>query len=196
MISIIAMICVFRLLCNFSSSRYTEYMKSSTRSEPKEEEVYVTWSSPSRLFKKRDKEFFVNILAIVFLLSVILVFVREFVLIATVLSIVFLIYVLSTVPPEDVKHRITNLGIESAGHFYRWEEFADFWFDEQWGQKMAVLRPFMSPRIIILLGDQKSEKIREFIAQHIPFREEPDRTWVDNAARWISEKIPLEKPQA
>ena len=83
------MIFVFRLLCNFSSSRYTEYMKSSTRSEPKEEEVYVTWSSPSRLFKKRDKEFFVNILAIVFLLSVILVFVREFVLIATVLSIVF-----------------------------------------------------------------------------------------------------------
>jgi len=167
------MIFVFRLLCNFSSSRYTEYMKSSTRSEPKEEEVYVTWSSPSRLFKKRDKEFFVNILAIVFLLSVILVFVREFVLIATVLSIVFLIYVLSTVPPEDVKHRITNLGIESAGHFYRWEEFADFWFDEQWGQKMAVLRPFMSPRIIILLGDQKSEKIREFIAQHIPPLEKP-----------------------
>lgn len=171
-------------------------MSSHARQEPKEEEVYLAWSSPSRLFKKRDREFFVNILAIVFLLSVILVFVREFVLIATVLSIVFLIYVLSTVPPEDVKHRVTSLGIESAGHFYRWEEFADFWFDEQWGQNMMVLRPFMSPRIIVLLGDQKKDKVRELIARHIPFREEPDRSWVDNAARWISEKIPLEKPQA
>lgn len=171
-------------------------MPSHARQEQKEEEVYLAWVSPSRLFKKRDREFFVNILAIVFLLSVILVFVREFVLIATVLSIVFLIYVLSTVPPEDVKHRVTSLGIESAGHFYRWEEFADFWFDEQWGQNMVVLRPFMSPRIIVLLGDQKKDKVRELVARHIPFREEPDRSWVDNAARWISEKIPLEKPQA
>lgn len=171
-------------------------MATVPKHESREEEVYATWSSPSRLFKKRDREFFVNIFAIVFLLSVILVFVREFVLIAAVLSIVFLIYVLSTVPPEEVKHRITNLGIESAGHFYRWEEFADFWFEEQWGQVTIVLRLFMQPRIIILLGDQKKEKIREFVARHIPFREEPDRNWVDNAARWITEKIPLEKPQS
>lgn len=160
------------------------------------EEVYAEWSSPSRLFKKRDREYFVNIAAIVFLLSVILVFAREFVLIATVLSIVFLIYVLSTVPPEEVKHRITSLGIESAGHFYRWEELADFWFEEQWGQVMLVLRPYQATRVIILLGDQQKMHVRDFVAKHIPFREEPDRNWVDNAARWMSEKIPLEKPHA
>lgn len=171
-------------------------MNASAHSSRKDEEVYASWSSPSRLFKKRDREFFVNIGAIVFLLSVILVFVREFVLIATVLSIVFLIYVLSTVPPEEIDHRITNLGIESGGHFYRWEECADFWFEEQWGQHMLVLRLFMAPRVIILLADQPRDKIRERVAQHIPFREQPDRTWVDNAARWITEKIPLEKPQA
>ncbi len=164
-----------------------------TKAAHQQEEVYAVWSSPSRLFKRRDREFFVNILAIVFLLSVILVFVREFVLIATVLSIVFLIYVLSTVPPEEVKHRITSLGIESAGHFYRWEEFADFWFEDQWGQTMLVLRSFVAPRTIILLGDQKKEKMREYIARHIPYREEPEQSWVDNAAKWISEKIPLEK---
>jgi len=171
-------------------------MEESRQKINQQEEVYASWSSPSRLFKKRDKEFFINIFAIVFLLSVILVFVREFVLIATVLSIVFLIYVLSTVPPEEVNHRVTNLGIESAGHFYRWEECADFWFEEQWGQHMLVLRLFMAPRVIILLGSQPKDKMREYVAHHIPFREQPDRTWVDNAARWITEKIPLEKPQA
>ena len=160
------------------------------------EEVYLSWESPSRLFKKRDREYFTNIGAMVFFLLVILVFVREFVLIATVLAIVFLIYVLSTVPPENVKHRVTNLGIESAGHFYRWEELSDFWFESQWGQTMLILRPFFVTRIIILLGDQSKTKVRELVAQHIPFREEPERNFVDNAARWISEKIPLEKPQA
>jgi len=171
-------------------------MEEKSKRATGNEEVYAEWSSPSRLFKKRDREYFVNIAAIVFLLSVILVFAREFVLIATVLSIVFLVYVLSTVPPEDVKHRITNLGIDSAGHFYRWEELADFWFEDQWGQTMMVVRPYLSPRLIILLGSQTKPRIRDFVAKHIPFREEPERTWMDNATRWITEKIPLEKPQA
>ena len=160
------------------------------------EEVFAEWTSPSRLFKKRDREYFTNIGAIVFLVCVILVFAREFLLIAAVISLVFFIYVLSTVPPEDVKHRITNLGIESAGHFYRWEEFADFWMEEQWGQTMLVIRPYMTTRTIILLGNEPKEKIRKIVAEYIPFRQEPDRTWVDNAGRWLSEKIPLDKPQS
>lgn len=169
--------------------------KQSTKvaSEPKEE-VYFNWSSPSRLFKKRDKEYFTNIGAIVFLLTIILVFAREFVLIATVVSIVFLIYVLSTVPPEEIKHKITNLGIESGGHFYRWEELVDFWFEEQWGQTMLEIRAYAQPRIIILLGSTSKDKVREVVAKYIPFREEPEKTWVDNAATWLSKKVPLEKP--
>ena len=164
--------------------------------EKKEEqkEVYLSWVSASRLFKKRDKEYFTNIGAIVFLLIIILVFAREFLLIAAVVSIVFLIYVLSTVPPENVEHRITNLGIESAGHFYRWEQLAEFWFEEQWGQTILKLRSFIGSHIIILLGNQDKTKVRELVAKHIPFREQPEKTWVDNAASWLTKKIPLEKP--
>ena len=157
-------------------------------------EVYLTWNSPSRLFKKRDREYFTNVGAIVFLLIIILVFAREFLLIAAVVSIVFLIYVLSTVPPENVEHRITNLGIESAGHFYRWEQLGEFWFEEQWGQTLLKLRPMLGPHVIILLGDQDKAHVRELVAKHIPFREQPEKNWVDNAASWLTKKIPLEKP--
>ncbi len=160
----------------------------------KSQEILLAWSSPSRLFKKRDKEYFTNVGAIVFLLVVILLFAREFLLIAAVVSIVFLIYVLSTVPPEEVEHRITNLGLESAGHFYRWNELVEFWFEEQWGQTMLILRPLYGPRIIVLLGSQNQKKIRELLTKYIPFREVPEKTWVDNAASWLSDKIPLEKP--
>lgn len=154
----------------------------------------MSWTSASRLFKKRDSEYFRNIGAIVFLLIIILVFAREFLLIAAVVSIVFLIYVLSTVPPEDVNHRVTNLGIESAGHFYRWQELVEFWFEEQWGQTMILIRPIFGTRIIILLGDQDKQKVRERVAKHVPFREQPEKSWVDNAASWLSQKVPLEKP--
>ena len=170
-------------------------MNQGEPKEVKREEVYVSWESPSRLFKKRDREYFTNIGAIVFLLCIIFVFAGEYVLIAAVLSIVFLIYVLSTVPPEAVKHKITNLGIDSAGHFYRWEELYDFWFEEQWGQTLLVLRPMYGSRGIILLGTQHRDTIRTLVAKHIPYRETPDKTWVDNAASWLTQKIPLEKPQ-
>lgn len=158
-----------------------------------EKEVYLAWRSPSRLFKRRDKEYFTNIGAIVFLLSVILIFAREYVLVAVVLAIVFLIYVLSTVPPEDVDHRITNLGIDSAGTYYRWETLGDFWFEEQWSQQILVLRPLVGARAIVLIRKEDKDRVRELLAKHIPFREKPQKTWVDNAANWISEKIPLEK---
>ncbi|MDO8451452.1 MAG: hypothetical protein Q7S76_01135 [bacterium] len=166
----------------------------SQKTEGKREEVYAAWDAPSRLFKKRDKEYFTNIGAIVFLLTIILVFAREFLLIAAVLSVVFVVYVLSTVPPEEMHHKITNLGIETGGAFYRWEDIGDFWMEEQWGQHYLVIRPVLAPRLIVLLGHQSREKIREYVARHIPFRDKPQRNWVDNAANWLTQKIPLEKP--
>jgi hypothetical protein len=167
---------------------------TETEKNQEKEETFLAWTSPSRLFKKRDKEYFTNIAAIVFLLVVILIFAREYMFILAVLSIAFFVYVLSTVPPEEVSHKISNLGIESMGHFYRWEELVEFWFDTQWGQTMIVIQPIMSPRMIILLGSQKKEDVQALISKHIPFREQPDKSWVDNAAHWITEKIPLEKP--
>lgn len=158
------------------------------------EQVFLSWSSPSRLFKRRNAEYFKTVGAIVFLLMVILVFASEYILAAAILSIVFLVYVLSTVPPENVDHRMTNHGIESAGHFYRWEEFLAFWFESQWGQGILILQPRIGSRVIVLVTESDKEKIKKIIEKYVPFREEPERTWVDNASRWISEKIPLEKP--
>lgn len=161
--------------------------------KPEKTETLLAWTSPSRLFKKRNKEFFTNIAAIIFLLIVILIFAREYMFIIAVLSIAFFIYVMSTVPPEDVKHKITSLGIESVGHFYRWDSLVEFWFDSQWEQTMMVIRPIVGSRIIILLGQEDKNNVKELVSKHIPFREQPERSWVDNAARWITEKIPLEK---
>ena len=164
------------------------------KDEQKPEEVLVEWKSPSRLFKKRDREYYTNIGAIVFLLVVILVFAREYMFILAILSIVFFIYATSTVPPEDVEHRITNLGMETAGHFYRWGDLVDFWYEEQWGQTKMIVNSLSRGRLFIILGGQDKEEIRKIVAEFVPYRENPPRTWFDNASSWISRKIPLEKP--
>jgi hypothetical protein len=156
--------------------------------------IYLSWKSPSRLFKKRDKDFFRNVAAIVFLLLVILLFAKEFLLIFAVISVTFLVYVFSTVPPEDIPHNVSNVGIETAGHFYRWQELSEFWFDQQWGQQFIVVVPFAGPRIVMLLGDISESQLKEVLMRFIHFREEPQKTALDSAASWLSQKIPLEKP--
>lgn len=167
-----------------------------TRKQHEEEdsqEVLLTWNAPARLFKRRDKEFYTNIGAIVFLLVIILIFAHEFFLIAAVLSIVFFVYVVSTVPPEEVRHRIINLGLDNAGTLYRWDDLLDFWVEEQWGQVMFIVRQKYGTRLILLVPENHKAKARELLAKHIPFLEKPDKTWVDNAAHWLSHKVPLEK---
>ncbi len=155
--------------------------------------VYIAWKSPSRLFKKRDKEFFRNIAAIVFLLLVILFFAREIALILAVVSIAFLVYVFSTVPPEEIEHKITNKGIESGGREYKWETLKTFWFEKQWGQWMVIIVPEAGPRLIMLLADLDKDRIKDILIKFLRFEEEPQKTLVDNAGTWLSHKIPLEK---
>jgi hypothetical protein len=55
----------------------------------KQENVLLEWISPSRIFKPRSREFYRTVGSIIFLLAVILVFVREFLLIGVILALFF-----------------------------------------------------------------------------------------------------------
>jgi hypothetical protein len=176
--------------------RYTDFMdEPPAEKKSKIEETLLEWKSPSRPFKQRNREFYTNVVAIVFLLFVIMVFAQEFMLILAVLAIVFFIYVTSTVPPEEIRNRITNFGLENANHFYRWEQLADFWFEERWGQTIMTLRPYVGSYIIVLVPLELKSKVKELVSNEIPYRDKPQKNWVDNAASWLTEKVPLEKPQ-
>lgn len=162
-----------------------------------EEQTLLIWKSPSRPFKKRQREFYTTVGAIVFLLAVILVFIKEFLLIGAILALSFVAYVLSTVPPEEVEHKITSNGLESAGHTYKWEELTEFWFGERWDQPILYISTKLRfpARLVILTTGQDKEKIKTALGKHLNFKEKPEKTWMDDAAKWLSEKVPLEEPR-
>lgn len=170
--------------------------KAATKEPDITQETLYTWESPSRLYKKRNKEYYKTIGVILFLFVVILVFAQEFLLIFALLSVVFFMYVLSTVPPENVKHKITNLGVETDNNYYRYEQLSEFWFEEQWEQTMCVFRQAIGARIVVLIHKKDKETIRNMLVKHLPFREEPKKSWVDNASKWLTETIPLENKAA
>ena len=138
---------------------------------PEPLKTLLTWRASERPFKKRSREYFTTIGAIVFLLAVILLFLKEWFLIVAIIALMFVAYVMATIEPGKVKHKITNRGITTGGKTYRWEELGRFWLSEKWNQKMIqveTLLPF--PRhLILLLGDIEEKKVKQLLSQYLLF---------------------------
>ncbi len=167
---------------------------SVLKDKPDLNEILITWKGPSHPFKKRDRVFYQTVAALTILLVVIVFFLNEFLLIAVVLSVAFVVYAISSIPPVEVEHKITPLGFENAGRLFHWIELSSFWFDEKWGQKMVILQtrlPFPG-QVRAVLKDVSEEKVKEIIGKYLLFMEKPPKTWVDNASDWLTKKIPLE----
>lgn len=162
-------------------------------SQPEPEKLLYEWRSPSRPYKKRSKEFYSTIAAIIVLLAIILVFANEFLLLGVTLSLAFLAYVLASVKPDTVAHALTNKGIRTGKRLYRYGELGRFWWDSKWKQQFAqVETPLQFPgQITLLLGEGEVDKIEDILTRYL-IKEKPEPTWADRAADWLQKKVPLE----
>lgn len=157
-------------------------------------EILLSWKSPSHPFKKRNRLFYQTVAALTFLLIVIVFFLHEFMLIAVILSITFVVYAISSVPPVEVEHKVTPIGFDNAGRLFHWMELYSFWFDEKWGYKMLVIAtrlPFPS-QIRMVLREISEEKVKMIVGRYLLYLEKPPENWADDFSSWINQKIPLE----
>ncbi len=159
----------------------------------KELKILYSWTAPIRPFKRRDREFWTTVIAIVVLVGLILLFVKEWFLVAAIISLTFVYYVLSTVEPEKDEYKLTNRGLIYAGQTYPWENINQFWFSEKYGQKVVnfEVRGGLLGRVTILVGEGSQEQIKEILLKYL-MEEEVRPNFLDKAADWIQKKVPLE----
>src|SRR3989344_3340584 len=150
------------------------------KEEPKEERVLVSWRAPGRPFKRRDKEYYTTIGAIVVLVAIILLFLKEWLLIAVMIALAFVAYVLASVPPEEAKHELTNKGIRTGDKLYRWHELWRFWVEDKWRQKMLVVETRLKfpRRLLLMLGDTDEELVKREMKEYL-IVEKPEPTFMD-----------------
>ena len=162
--------------------------------KPVELKTLLKWEAPVRPFKKRDRDYYTTIAAIVFLLAVILLFLKEWLLIAVMVALMFVAYVLATVPPEKTDHEITTRGLVVSGKAYLWKELRRFWFVKKWGDTILNIDTNLKfpTRLMILLGETEEAKVKELLQKQIQY-EVPEKTFMDRSAKWLSDKIPLER---
>ena len=173
----------------------TALTPSSLKNQPDLNEILLQWESPSHPFKKRSKIFYQTVAAFTFLLMAIVFFLHEFMLVGVILSIAFVTYVISTVPPIKIAHKVTPLGFDHAGRFYRWIELSSFWFEEKWGYKILVFNTRLQfpTQIRIVLSNYSEEETKKIIGKYILFSEKPPFSFMDHLTKWISKKFPFDK---
>jgi hypothetical protein len=155
----------------------------------------LEWRSPSRSFQRYDKEVFSTMAAMAVLFTIVLLFIKEFLLIIVIWSLLFLYYSFSRRPPEEVEHKIATNGLTSIGKMYRWDELGSFWF-ENYGQD-KILKILggggVFGMLVILLGNLDEKKVKEALEKYLPYKEMVEKTWSDKATDWLTSKFSFEK---
>jgi hypothetical protein len=171
-----------------------EQVKKDLLQDWNEEKIKFEWEAPERAFQKRNRDFWVTIIAILVLVSIILIFIKEFFLIVALISILFLYYVLSTVSPQNIKYKITNRAIYIGEARYEWQLLLRFWFKKTLSTDMVHFETVLRfPRqISLVINPQDEDKIKEIVIKKIPLVEESPK-FVDKLTKWGINKLPLEK---
>jgi hypothetical protein len=162
--------------------------------KPIPEETIFTWVASTRPFKRRNRQFYTTVGMITMLISLILFLAGQLLPIAVVLSVAFLGYVMSSVPPDQVENKITTHGIRHHDAIYYWDEMGRFWFDQKFGQGMVQIEISKFPgRLTLMFQSQKKAELKELLSE-VLLNERPKDTFYEKSASWLQEKIPLEAP--
>ncbi|MGI5840941.1 MAG: DUF5673 domain-containing protein [Patescibacteria group bacterium] len=158
-----------------------------------EEVVLHEWEAYEREYKTRDKDFWITAIAILVIVSVIFLLLKEFFLVMALGSVLFLYYVLSTVPPEKVRNKITNRGVYFGDLLYTWDQLVRFWFRTSLGTEVMLLETNLKfpPQISLVIDAGDKEKIKKIVVKKIPLIESSPN-FVDKANKWFGERLPLE----
>ena len=171
--------------------------KSKTPKEtqlPNEISTILEWTAPGRPFRKRTKQYYLTALLIMLLIEIILFLFSEYLLMVVVAALVFVSFALATIPPRNFNYRISNEGVQIEDRFFLWQELYDFYFYKKEGYETLHIRTqsYIPGELILTLGEESEEKIKNAILPYLPFREFVKPTFVDKAAGWLSKNFPLE----
>ncbi len=142
-------------------------------------------------------------LALTLLISLIVFFFGDRILLLPLWTLLFIFYVFTVTPPTEVTHKISPFGLETAGTTLRWEDLDHFYFFKRFGYEVLVLAthpPFPYYSYLVVPNEEVKKKVFSLLSEHIIYMEEPRNTFTDRVIGWFTTLIPNEeepiKPEA
>ncbi len=155
----------------------------------------ISWSAPTRPYRKRQKSYFINLLLIMSTLLVILFLFSQYLLMLVVVSLAFVAFALAVTPPTENHYRVSTEGVAIEDHFYLWQELYDFYFRKRGGVDTLHIRTkdLLPGELIMLLGEISRDKMRNAIIPFLPYREVVRNSFTDKAGEWLVKTFPLDE---
>ncbi len=156
-------------------------------------QVVYLWKAPLRPYKKRSGIILRFYFAVALLLSLIVFFFGDKILLIPIWSLLFLFYVLTITPPPEVENRVTKFGIESAGITLRWETLSHFYFGKRFGFTTLVIvshAPYFYHAYLVIPNNEVKSRIMEILSEHLIYQEKPQKSFTDKAIDFLSSLVP------
>jgi len=163
--------------------------------EIKNPQVIFSWKAPLRPYKKRSRLILRFYLALSLLLSLIVFFFGDKILLLPIWAILFLFYTLTITPPPEVENKITSFGVESAGVIASWENLSYFYFGHRFGFDTLTIvsqPPFFYHLYLTLPNKEVKQKVFTILTQHLIFQEKPHKSITDKIADFFLKLLPEE----
>lgn len=159
-------------------------------------QLKFSWRAPLRPYKKQSAVILRFYLAVAFLLSMIVFFFGDKILIIPIWALVFIFYVLTITPPPNVENKITTFGIDAAGVTLRWEMLSHFYFGKRFGfYTLTVVShsPYFYHLYLVVPTEEIKRKLITILSTHLLYQETPQKTITDKMLDWVSVLVPDEE---
>ncbi len=150
----------------------------------------IEWEAPARPYIKHPSYYLRFLIVMGFVISCILLLLRDYMFIVGVWMVVFVLYVRNRTKPEPVKYRITDFGVYWFGDIVPYINIHAFSFVAE--HDVETLRIYNESNGIVYLSlvlpddEHKKKAIREYLEQKVPYLDEPPKGDLERVSSWIS----------
>lgn len=154
----------------------TNYVARPVRTkEPakhKEPKVIFSWSAPERIWKPKNKVWYLTSALIIMLAILVAAKLEYYIMIVALVAFLLLWFVQGTLEPWIITHRILTEGIFSHETLYEWESIKHFWFGQKKGQKLLYIDfvpEVKETRLTLLLNPGEDEKLFKILLPKLTY---------------------------
>lgn len=166
---------------------------------PVNPQIILSWKAPLRPYVKRKPSVLRFYFAIGLLLGLIVFFLGDRILLIPIGALLFLFYVLTVTPPQEVEHKITRFGVEAAGGvLIRYEDLSYFYFTNRFGYDVLTTvthGPFWYHNYLVIPDEEIKHKIVEVLAAHLVYQEQPTKGIIEKLTDMLSSVMVQEDHQ-
>lgn len=154
-----------------------------------EKEIY-SWVAPARPFKRRNREFYITVIAMAAVVGLIMFIAEGVMPVILLASLIFLFYVLSTVEPENIKYQITDKGVKIVDKVTEWDSINRYWFSKRFDTNLVTFETsFLPGRLELVILPENVNDLRNVLNKYLP-EEEAKPTRLDKATSWFAKRLP------